>query len=113
MQKDMVPILTAEGYTVTGRELMRIRAKHKWFLRRPNGTTMTLPEEQAEQGGQDEQIDQNELSEIAQANQIADDHMQMANQQMQEQQMDAFTPQSQEISEENGNSAQCCDGDHG
>ena len=39
MQKDMVPILTAEGYTVTGRELMRIRAKHKWFLRRPNGST--------------------------------------------------------------------------
>lgn len=110
MQKDMVPILTAEGYTVTGRELMRIRAKHKWFLRRPNGTTMTLPEEQAEQGGRDDRIEQNELSEIAQANQMADDHMHMTNQQTQEEQMNAFTPQAQEVAEENGELAQRCVG---
>lgn len=109
MQKDMVPILTAEGYTVTGRELMRIRAKHKWFLRRPNGTTMTFPEEQAEQGGQDDHIDHSELSEIAQANQIADDHMQVADQQMQEQQINAYTPHSREVLQKNGTLAQCCD----
>jgi len=108
MQKDMVPILTSEGYTVTGRELMRIRAKHKWFLRRPNGTAMTLPEEQAESGGQDDQIDQNELSEIAQANQLADDQMQMANQQLHEQQMGPFTPQPQELVAENGELLHAC-----
>jgi len=102
MQKDMVPILTSEGYTVTGRELMRIRAKHKWFLRRPNGTSITLPEEQAENPGQDDQIDQSELSEIAQANQMADDRMQLANQQLHDQQTNPFTPQPQDSIGENG-----------
>jgi len=44
MQKDMVDILTADGFTVNARELMRIRAKYKWFLRRPNGNILDLPD---------------------------------------------------------------------
>ena len=50
MQKDMVPVLLEEGFNVNGRELMRIRSKYKWFLRRPNGTILgpsDLEEEQA------------------------------------------------------------------
>src|SRR5271155_3366555 len=36
-QRDMLSILNNEGYNVKERELMRLRAKHRWLLRVPNG----------------------------------------------------------------------------
>lgn len=37
MQKDMIPILAADGYEVSERELMRLRSKHGLLLRSANG----------------------------------------------------------------------------
>ncbi|KAI9783181.1 MAG: hypothetical protein M1816_001471 [Peltula sp. TS41687] len=36
-QKDMLRILQEEGHDIKERELMRVRAKHRWLLRVPNG----------------------------------------------------------------------------
>jgi Clr5 domain len=36
-QRDMLSVLNDEGYNVKERELMRLRAKHRWLLRVPNG----------------------------------------------------------------------------
>jgi len=67
MQKDMVDILTAEGFTVNARELMRIRAKYKWFLRRPNGNILDLPD-----AADSEHVD---LLGLADASQLDTDHV--------------------------------------
>lgn len=40
-QKDMVGILQAEGFTVTERELMRLRSKHRLLLREANASRTT------------------------------------------------------------------------
>jgi len=72
MQKDMVPILTAEGYSVTGRELMRIRAKYKWFLRRPNGSII---------GPSELENDEVDLSKLTDAPDMEQDPMQVFHQQ--------------------------------
>lgn len=34
----MLRVLNAEGHAIKERELMRVRAKHRWLLRVPNGT---------------------------------------------------------------------------
>ena len=36
-QRDMLRILTEEGFNIKERELMRVRAKNRWLLRVPNG----------------------------------------------------------------------------
>ena len=72
MQKDMVQILTAEGYSVTGRELMRIRAKYKWFLRRPNGSMI---------GPSELENDEVDLSKLTDAPDLGPDPMQVFQQQ--------------------------------
>ncbi|EAW10864.1 Clr5 domain-containing protein [Aspergillus clavatus NRRL 1] len=36
-QRDMLRILTEEGFEIKERELMRVRAKNRWLLRVPNG----------------------------------------------------------------------------
>lgn len=36
-QKDMLRIVIDEGFSVKERELMRLRTKHRWLLRVPNG----------------------------------------------------------------------------
>jgi len=36
-QREMLATLTAEGYELKERELMRLRGKHRWLLRVPNG----------------------------------------------------------------------------
>ncbi|KAI9818272.1 MAG: hypothetical protein M1826_001416 [Phylliscum demangeonii] len=50
-QKDMVKVLQQEGFDIKERELMRLRAKHRWLLRVPNGMksngTMTPDEASA------------------------------------------------------------------
>lgn len=45
-QRDMVRTLNEEGFQIKERELMRVRAKHRWLLRIPNGQKAT-PEEAA------------------------------------------------------------------
>ena len=37
-QRDMLRILTEEGFEIKERELMRLRAKNRWLLRVPNGS---------------------------------------------------------------------------
>ncbi|KAL9077866.1 MAG: hypothetical protein Q9157_003222 [Trypethelium eluteriae] len=36
-QKEMLRVLRADGFRIKERELMRLRARHKWLLRTPNG----------------------------------------------------------------------------
>ncbi|KAI9659959.1 MAG: hypothetical protein M1821_001311 [Bathelium mastoideum] len=36
-QKEMLRVLNADGFRITERELMRLRARYKWLLRMPNG----------------------------------------------------------------------------
>lgn len=43
-QRDMLRILTEEGFDIKERELMRVRAKNRWLLRVPNGTKPHAPE---------------------------------------------------------------------
>ncbi|KAJ5225125.1 hypothetical protein N7468_006350 [Penicillium chermesinum] len=43
-QRDMLRILTDEGFDIKERELMRVRAKNRWLLRVPNGTKPHAPE---------------------------------------------------------------------
>ncbi|KAK4987346.1 hypothetical protein LTR50_004681 [Elasticomyces elasticus] len=38
-QRDMLRMLRDEGFDIKERELMRVRARHRWLLRVPNGTT--------------------------------------------------------------------------
>ncbi|KAL9089242.1 MAG: hypothetical protein Q9165_005810 [Trypethelium subeluteriae] len=74
-QKEMLRILRAEGFRIKERELMRLRARHKWLLRTPNGMrnaaqTSIIPAESTEEASlqQVEQalLEENELTTNAQ-----------------------------------------------
>src|SRR5690349_11397819 len=41
-QRDMLNALNEEGYNIRERELMRLRARHRWLLRVPNGTKLSI-----------------------------------------------------------------------
>ena len=48
-QQEMLSTLTEEGFHIKERELMRLRAKHRWLLRIPNGMKQwNLPEDLTE-----------------------------------------------------------------
>ena len=48
-QQEMLSTLTDEGFHIKERELMRLRAKHRWLLRIPNGMKQwSLPEDLTE-----------------------------------------------------------------
>ncbi|KAJ9638164.1 hypothetical protein H2204_004475 [Knufia peltigerae] len=47
-QRNMLAVLHAEGHDIKERELMRLRAKHRWLMRIPNGAKQTpMDEEEA------------------------------------------------------------------
>ncbi|KAI1609560.1 hypothetical protein EDD36DRAFT_74840 [Exophiala viscosa] len=44
-QRNMLAVLHEEGHDIKERELMRLRAKHRWLMRIPNGTKQTPADE--------------------------------------------------------------------
>lgn len=56
-QKDMLRILQEEGYDIKERELMRVRAKHRWLLRVPNGMK-PLGEDSTPKNGEFNELEQ-------------------------------------------------------
>ncbi|KAK7885525.1 hypothetical protein LTR67_010318 [Exophiala xenobiotica] len=45
-QRNMLAVLHAEGHDIKERELMRLRAKHRWLMRIPNGAKQTPADEE-------------------------------------------------------------------